>query len=145
MTHVLVVEDDRDVRSLLELWLAEVGYDVTGAGDGGEALDVLEGTAIDAIVTDVMMPGVDGLELIRRVRERGLRMPVLAVTGYATPQILTKRDDVRVIRHAVNRGYGQSLIDAFCYAQRKGYDWVITMDCDEQHEPERIPEFIRQI
>jgi dolichol-phosphate mannosyltransferase len=55
------------------------------------------------------------------------------------------RSDIRLIRHCVNRGYGQSLIDAFRYANRHGYDWVITMDCDEQHEPEMIPEFIREI
>jgi dolichol-phosphate mannosyltransferase len=53
--------------------------------------------------------------------------------------------DVHLIRHASNNGYGQSLIDAFAYADAHGFDWVITMDCDEQHEPERIPEFIRQI
>jgi dolichol-phosphate mannosyltransferase len=63
----------------------------------------------------------------------------------ATPQILAARDDVRVIRHPENRGYGQSLIDAFRYADEQKYDWVLTIDCDEQHEPERIPEFIRHI
>jgi dolichol-phosphate mannosyltransferase len=62
-----------------------------------------------------------------------------------TGEVLAGRSDIHLIRHAVNRGYGQSLIDAFRYADRHGYDWVITMDCDEQHEPEMIPEFIRQI
>ena len=62
-----------------------------------------------------------------------------------TADLLRQRSDIQVIRHAVNRGYGQSLIDAFSYADVRGYDWVITMDCDEQHEPEMIPEFIRQI
>ncbi|MDB5303886.1 MAG: glycosyl transferase family 2 [Phycisphaerales bacterium] len=62
-----------------------------------------------------------------------------------TPQILGKRNDVKVIRHPTNLGYGQSLIDAFQFAQDNAYDWVITMDCDEQHEPERIPEFIAAI
>jgi dolichol-phosphate mannosyltransferase len=52
---------------------------------------------------------------------------------------------IHLIHHAENRGYGRSLIDAFHFADRKKYDWVITMDCDEQHEPEMIPEFIRQI
>jgi glycosyltransferase involved in cell wall biosynthesis len=55
------------------------------------------------------------------------------------------KSDIHLIRHPVNRGYGQSLIDAFRYADRHGYDWVITMDCDEQHEPEMIPEFVRHI
>jgi glycosyltransferase involved in cell wall biosynthesis len=62
-----------------------------------------------------------------------------------TAEILAARDDVKTLRHAINRGYGQSLIDAFTWADAKGYDWVITIDCDEQHEPERIPDFIREI
>jgi dolichol-phosphate mannosyltransferase len=62
-----------------------------------------------------------------------------------TADRLANRADVHVIRHEVNQGYGQSLIDAFNYADEHGYDWIITMDCDEQHEPERIPEFIRCI
>jgi len=48
---------------------------------------------------------------------------------------------IHLIRHRSNQGYGQSLIDAFAFADRQGYDWVITMDCDEQHEPEMIPRF----
>ncbi len=49
---------------------------------------------------------------------------------------------VDVIRHGRNQGYGRSLQDAFAWADLRGYDWVITMDCDEQHEPAAIPEFI---
>jgi dolichol-phosphate mannosyltransferase len=52
---------------------------------------------------------------------------------------------VDVIRHCINRGYGHSLIDAFRFAHAEGYDWVVTMDCDEQHEPERLPEFFAAI
>lgn len=49
---------------------------------------------------------------------------------------------VDVIRHAVNRGYGRSMRDAFDWARMRRYDWVITMDCDEQHEPAAIPMFV---
>ncbi len=62
-----------------------------------------------------------------------------------TPALLAQRSEVKVIRHAVNFGYGQSLIDAFAYADAEDYDWVITMDCDEQHEPAKIPAFIEAI
>jgi glycosyltransferase involved in cell wall biosynthesis len=62
-----------------------------------------------------------------------------------TGEYLAARSDIHLIRHNPNAGYGQSLIDAFQYADRAGYDWVITMDCDEQHEPEMIPHFIREI
>ena len=58
-----------------------------------------------------------------------------------TPTLLPKFP-VEVIRHAGNRGYGRSLRDAFSYASCHGFDWVITMDCDEQHEPQAIPEFL---
>src|SRR5690348_8703762 len=59
-----------------------------------------------------------------------------------TAELLAGRRDIQLIRHETNKGYGQSLIDAFAYADAQGYDWVITMDCDEQHEPARIPYFI---
>lgn len=59
----------------------------------------------------------------------------------ATPCLLPQQP-VEVIRHAVNRGYGRSLQDAFRWAMVDGFEWVITMDCDEQHEPEAIPMFV---
>jgi glycosyltransferase involved in cell wall biosynthesis len=62
----------------------------------------------------------------------------------ATPDILRLVPRIAVIRHRENQGYGQSLIDAFHYARGGGYDWVITMDCDAQHEPARIPAFIER-
>lgn len=62
-----------------------------------------------------------------------------------TGEMLAARSDIRLIRQSQNKGYGQSLIDAFAFAEGAGYDWVITMDCDEQHEPETIPDFIKAI
>jgi glycosyltransferase involved in cell wall biosynthesis len=62
----------------------------------------------------------------------------------ATATILT-RFPVDVIRHSVNRGYGRSMQDSFSWAALRGYDWVITMDCDEQHEPASIPVFLDRI
>lgn len=58
-----------------------------------------------------------------------------------TPAMLAKFP-VEVIRHRSNRGYGRSLRDAFAFAADRGYDWVITIDCDEQHEPQAIPSFV---
>ncbi len=61
-----------------------------------------------------------------------------------TPQLLAAFRDVHVIRHKENRGYGQSLIDAFALAACRGFDWVVTLDCDEQHAPACIPEFLAE-
>ncbi len=62
-----------------------------------------------------------------------------------TPEILRSVAGINVLRHEKNSGYGSSLIDAFNWADANGYDWVITMDCDCQHEPKRIPDFMREI
>jgi glycosyltransferase involved in cell wall biosynthesis len=62
----------------------------------------------------------------------------------STPSLLAKHR-VEVIRHRVNRGYGRSLRDAFLWAETFGYDWVVTMDCDEQHEPDALPTFFEAI
>jgi len=60
----------------------------------------------------------------------------------STARLLQSEPGVYQIHHADNLGYGQSLIDAFQFALSRGFDWMITMDCDEQHEPERIPDFL---
>ena len=58
-----------------------------------------------------------------------------------TAEILAARNDIRVLTHAENRGYGSALLSAFSYAQREGFEKLVTIDCDGQHEPQRIPEF----
>ena len=59
-----------------------------------------------------------------------------------TSEALASRGDVTVLTHPVNRGYGAALQSAFDYAVHEGYDGVVTMDCDGQHQPQRIPRFI---
>lgn len=59
-----------------------------------------------------------------------------------TPRILESLTEIRVLTHAENRGYGKSLSDAFRFAEQHGYDWLITMDADEQHEADQIPRFV---
>lgn len=61
----------------------------------------------------------------------------------ATPRILPEFP-VEIIRHSKNRGYGKSLRDAMRFAVAERFDWLITMDCDEQHEPAAIPAFLRE-
>jgi dolichol-phosphate mannosyltransferase len=57
---------------------------------------------------------------------------------------LVSKFPVRLLRHGRNLGYGASIIDAYDFAARESYDWVITLDCDEQHEPARIPLFVAE-
>ena len=59
-----------------------------------------------------------------------------------TSEVLARRDDVHVIRHPVNRGYGAALMTAFQHTVDQGYAGLVTLDCDGQHQPKRIPEFV---
>ena len=78
---VLIVDDEPGVRSALERALALERHDVQLAEDGQQALDLLATNAVDAIVLDVAMPRVDGLEVCRRLRAAGDRTPVLMLTA----------------------------------------------------------------
>jgi dolichol-phosphate mannosyltransferase len=60
-------------------------------------------------------------------------------------EILRGRSDLTVLTHPQNEGYGQSLIDGFAYALAHRFDAVVTLDCDEQHEPRQIPQFLRAL
>lgn len=73
-------------------------------------------------------------------------MPVLFVDDGSTdrtPEILRPARGIHVITHAENRGYGKSIADAFAFSRRRGFDWLITMDCDGQHEPADIARFVK--
>ena len=81
---ILVVDDERAVRESLRRALELEGYDVELADDGEAALKRLEGTALaDAVILDVLMPGIDGLEVCRRLRARDNGVPVLMLTARA--------------------------------------------------------------
>jgi two-component system response regulator MprA len=78
---VLVADDDRAVREALERALQLNGFDVALAADGNEALSATEERTPDALILDVMMPGYDGLDVTRRLRREGNRVPILLLTA----------------------------------------------------------------
>jgi DNA-binding response OmpR family regulator len=79
--RILVVEDDRDIAHLVELHLLDLGADVTVAHDGGVALDIAMRRPFDLVILDLMLPGVDGLEICRRLRARSNYTPILMLTA----------------------------------------------------------------
>src|SRR6185503_13815078 len=78
---IIVVDDDPPIRRMLERTLAAEGYAVRTAADGGAALAAVEKAVPDLIVLDVAMPGVDGLAVARRLRDKGLGVPILLLTA----------------------------------------------------------------
>jgi two-component system response regulator MprA len=81
MSTVLVVDDDAPILRMLQRTLAAEGYDVEIAADGGSALAAVERSVPDVLVLDVAMPGVDGLAVCRRLRGKGLVVPILLLTA----------------------------------------------------------------
>ena len=79
--RILIVDDDAPVRRMLARTIAAEGYAVDEAGDGGAALIAVDRASPDLVVLDVAMPGLDGIEVCRRVRAKGLSIPVLLVTA----------------------------------------------------------------
>ncbi|WP_300405366.1 response regulator transcription factor [Nocardioides sp.] len=85
MARVLVVDDDTTVREVVVSYLRAAGHDVDEAGDGETALTTMRARAADLVVLDLMMPGIDGLEVCRRLRATS-DVPVIMLTALGTEQ-----------------------------------------------------------
>lgn len=81
MFKILIAEDDRELRQLFQHVLVKNGYTVTGVSNGAEALEAIDAGYYDLIISDIMMPRVDGYELVRAIREAGQNTPVMMITA----------------------------------------------------------------
>lgn len=81
---ILVVDDETKMQRLLEIMLTQMGYDVLKACDGLEALAIVAEQTLDLVITDLRMPKLDGIGLLRQLREQNNDIPVIVVTAYGT-------------------------------------------------------------
>ncbi len=98
MFKILVLEDDRDLNRTVCTFLKSNGYETIGSLDANDAYDVLYENVVDLIISDIMMPGVDGFEFVKTVRETNKLVPIL---------FMTARDDFA----AMQRGYRVGIDD----------------------------------
>ena len=82
MERILVVDDSPDTLELIKRILKEQGYRIVTAGGVGEALEILGSSELDLVITDIKMPGADGFELLRHIKENYRDIGVLLVTGF---------------------------------------------------------------
>ncbi|MBW1816153.1 MAG: sigma-54-dependent Fis family transcriptional regulator [Deltaproteobacteria bacterium] len=84
MAHILIVDDEERMRHLLSIMLDRQGHQVAQAGDGAEALDIIDERPFDMVIADIKMPRMDGMELLGRITEMEAPCPVVIITAFAT-------------------------------------------------------------
>ena len=98
MVQILVVEDDKDLNYVVCSQLKKQGYEVTGCNSVAKAYEILYGNTVDVIISDIMMPGIDGFEFAQSVREMNREIPIL---------FMSARDDLA----AKQRGFQMGIDD----------------------------------
>ncbi|MBI3949081.1 MAG: sigma-54-dependent Fis family transcriptional regulator, partial [Acidobacteria bacterium] len=81
---ILLVDDDSSLRRVLEFQLHDAGYDVLTASDGRIAFDLFTANEVDLVITDIMMPEIDGVELLRRIKAMSPETSVIVITAYGS-------------------------------------------------------------
>ncbi|MBN9546588.1 MAG: response regulator [Alphaproteobacteria bacterium] len=83
MAHILLAEDDESLRKFLAAALVKAGHAVTDFGDGSDAFECLKDYTFDLLLTDIVMPGMDGIELAKRAVEMNGALKIMFITGFA--------------------------------------------------------------
>jgi two-component system cell cycle response regulator CpdR len=83
MARILLAEDDESLRRFLSMALVKAGHAVSDFGDGGEAHDCLQDHRFDLLLTDIVMPGMDGIELAKRASDLDPALRIMFITGFA--------------------------------------------------------------
>jgi len=87
MGKILIVEDDMITRTNLSVLLSDEGYDVDQAGDGVQALEILAARPFDLVLSDIVMPRMDGLKLLEQLQFMAPQMPVMIMTSYVSDSL----------------------------------------------------------
>jgi CheY-like chemotaxis protein len=81
MARILIIDDDETILNVFQRFLAGKGYQVLVASDGRKGLRIMEEVQVDLVITDIMMPETDGLEVVMAIRGKGTDIPVIAMSG----------------------------------------------------------------
>ncbi len=84
MDTLLIIDDEKSLLEVLEVVFKKEGYEVKTATSGGEALEILNGNSVDLVITDIRMPHISGMEILRYVKENKPEVPVIVITAYGS-------------------------------------------------------------
>ncbi|WP_422929610.1 response regulator [Singulisphaera sp. PoT] len=130
--RLLLVEDHEDSRRLLARFLRGLGFTVLEAADGFEALELVSGFDPELVVTDIRMPDMDGLEMIRRMRQIPSMMEVPVIVCTSEPSDATERR----VHEAHATDFISKPVDINCLAERLGR-WLIQGESQDETEAPR--------
>jgi nitrogen regulation protein NR(I) len=136
MSEILVVDDDRNILSAFEQLLTEQGYAVRKALHGQEALSLLSDHRPDLIIMDVRMPGLSGLETLRRIKETDRRLPVIVITGYGTMETAVQATKLGAVDYHLKPLNPEEVLDSIAHALES----VRLMERPVELDGEALPE-----
>ena len=137
MTTILIVDDEKSMRDFLKILLSKEGYEVLAAADGEQALTVLADNDVNLVVSDIRMPGIDGLQLLATIKERSDDIPVIMITAFASPN-----DAVQAMKNGaydyISKPFNVDEIKSVIYAATNRTGSTIKPQQAEQLFPEII-------
>lgn len=114
---ILVVDDDKRIQLLYQAELEEEGYEVFIAGSGGEAIEMFDTVNPDLVTLDILMPDIDGIQVLRKMKEKNPQLPVIMSTAYdyrddfavwASEAYLVKSSDLAELKLTIKKLIGVS-------------------------------------
>ncbi|MFC1627630.1 sigma-54-dependent transcriptional regulator [Gemmatimonadota bacterium] len=156
---ILIVDDEYSVRDSLELWFQKDGYRTASAQDAGEALKLLQESSFDVALLDIKMPGVDGMELQRRIQKLDTNVTVIMITAFASVETavqalkegafdyITKPIDPDELSHLVRRAIEQRRLKAENIQLRQKVEHLMTPEhiVGKSSQMQKVLELVRSV
>jgi len=112
--NILLAEDDMDNRNILQIMLEKMGYNVTVAEDGREAWDIFKNNTFNAVISDIQMPKLTGIQLLKKIHKKEENLPVLLITGYDKEEpreMARKADNIYFLRKPFRRNKLRTVLE----------------------------------
>ncbi len=137
MTTILIVDDEKSMREFLKILLVKEGYKVITARDGDQALELMQNSPADLVISDIRMPGISGLELLARIKDNDEDVPVIMITAFASPN-----DAVQAMKSGaydyISKPFNVDEIKSVIHAATKRNDISVKSEQAEQLFPHII-------